>query len=84
MEGHTGNAHSITPNVNSTGLHPFLLFPLVPVLLATGVAALKWRFPCTTVEALEKEGASTQALLTKALQEDLLGEMEGQFRQAWR
>uniref|UniRef100_A0A0W0GFS2 Uncharacterized protein n=1 Tax=Moniliophthora roreri TaxID=221103 RepID=A0A0W0GFS2_MONRR len=36
------------------------------------------------MEALVKKGASIQKLLRKAWEENLLGESEGQFMQAWR
>ncbi|ESK85076.1 hypothetical protein Moror_3646 [Moniliophthora roreri MCA 2997] len=76
--------HLMPPSADSTGPHASLLLPLATVLLATGIAVFKWRFPCTSVNDLQREGTSVQGLLTKALQEDLLGEMEGQFRQEWR
>ncbi|EEB97509.1 hypothetical protein MPER_03156, partial [Moniliophthora perniciosa FA553] len=70
--------------VQSSGLPPFLLLPLTTLPLVATIAIFNWRFPCTTVEALQRQGASVQGLLTKAWEEDLLGEMEEQFRQAWR
>ncbi|ESK85079.1 hypothetical protein Moror_3649 [Moniliophthora roreri MCA 2997] len=66
------------------GVHPLLLLPLATVTLAAGVVVFRWRFPCTTVDALVKEGASVQELLTKAWKENLLGELEGEFTQTWR
>ncbi|KAI3602120.1 hypothetical protein WG66_000322 [Moniliophthora roreri] len=70
--------------VQSADLHPFLLLALATVPVIATVAVFRWRFPCTSVEVLRRQGASVQELLTKAWQEDLLGEMESQFRQAWR
>ncbi|ESK85077.1 hypothetical protein Moror_3647 [Moniliophthora roreri MCA 2997] len=68
----------------SAGVHPFLLLPLATTLLVVVVAVFKWRFPCTTVDALVKEGASVQKLLTKAWKENLLGDFEEEFTRTWR
>uniref|UniRef100_A0A0W0F6M8 Uncharacterized protein n=1 Tax=Moniliophthora roreri TaxID=221103 RepID=A0A0W0F6M8_MONRR len=72
----------------AAGLHPALLFVVVSSLLLTsGVAIFKWRFPCTTIEGLEKQVNSIQGLIrasTDVWAEDLLGESEAQFRRTLR
>ncbi|ESK87920.1 hypothetical protein Moror_15235 [Moniliophthora roreri MCA 2997] len=76
-----------TPSCSITelaGVHPFLLISLATILLVSGIAIFKWRFPCTTVEGLVKQGALVQKLLRKAWEENLLGDLERQFTQAWR
>ncbi|EEB89353.1 hypothetical protein MPER_12558 [Moniliophthora perniciosa FA553] len=81
LEGKIEDTHSI---VKSAGVYPFLLLPLAIVLVGSGIAVFKWRFPCTTVEALIKKGTSVRKILRKSWEENLLGELETQFTQTWR
>uniref|UniRef100_A0A0W0FDD0 Uncharacterized protein n=1 Tax=Moniliophthora roreri TaxID=221103 RepID=A0A0W0FDD0_MONRR len=62
----------------------FLPICIAMVLLASGIALFRWRFPCRTVEVLEQESKSIHTLITSAWEEDLLGDLESRFKQTWR
>ncbi|KAK7015837.1 hypothetical protein VNI00_019057 [Paramarasmius palmivorus] len=71
---------TVMPNLQS------LAFTLSVIGLVIGftITAFKWRFPCTNVESLEEECKAVQDIITGTWSQDLLGDLEAQFKQAWR